>query len=57
MKNKIILAIIIILLVIILIGVIYYVKNVMIVRDKDGMVYKSQKQITMNDETYDKGDD
>lgn len=57
MKNKIILAIIIIILVIILIGVIYYVKNVMIVRDKDGMVYKPQNQITMNDETYDKGDD
>ena len=56
MKNKIILAIIII-LVIILIGVIYYVKNVMIVRDKDGMVYNPQNHITMNDETYDKGDD
>ncbi len=56
MKNKIILALIII-LVIILIGVIYYVKNVMIVRDKDGMVYNPKNQITMNDETYDKGDD
>ena len=56
MKNKIILAIIII-LVIILMGVIYYVKNVMIIRDKDGMVYEPQNQITMNDETYDKGDD
>ena len=56
MKNKIIIAIII-LLVILLIGVIYYVKNVMIVLDKDGMVYKPQNQITMNDETYDKGDD
>ena len=56
MKNKIILAIIII-LVIVLIGVIYYVKNVMIVRDKDGMVYKPKNQVIMNDETYDKGDD
>ena len=56
MKNKIILAIIII-LVIILMGVIYYVKNVMIIPDKDGMVYEPQNQITMNDETYDKGDD
>ena len=56
MKNKIILAIIII-LVIILIGVIYYVKNVMIVRDKDGMVYEPQNQITMNDGKFGKGDD
>ena len=56
MKNKIILAIIII-LVIILIGVIYYVKNVMIVRDKDGMVYKPQNQITMNGENFRKGDE
>ncbi len=56
MKNKIILTIIII-LVIVLIGVICYVKNVMIIRDKDGMVYKPQNQITMNDKTYDKGDD
>lgn len=56
MKNKIILAIIII-LVIILIGVIYYVKNVMIVRDKDGMVYKPQNQITMNGENFDEGDE
>ncbi len=56
MKNKIIIAIIV-LLVILLIGAIYYVKNVMIVRDKDGMVFKPEEQITMNDETYDKGDD
>ncbi len=56
MKNKIILAIIII-LVIILIGVIYYVKNLMIVRDKDGMVYKSQNHITLNDENFGRGDD
>ena len=56
MKNKIILAIIIV-LVIVLIGVIYYVKNVMIVRDKDGMVYEPQNQITMNDENFGKGDD
>lgn len=56
MKNKIILAIIII-LVIILIGVIYYVKNAMIVRDKDGMVYNPKKQITVNDDNFGKGDD
>ncbi len=56
MKNKIILAIIIV-LVIVLIGVIYYVKNVMIVRDKDGMVYNPKNQITMNDENFGKGDD
>ncbi len=56
MKNKIILAIIII-LVIVLIGVIYYVKNVMIVRDKDGMVYNPKNNITMNDENFRKGDD
>ena len=56
MKNKIILAIIII-FVIVLIGVIYYIKDVMIIRDKDGMVCKPQKQITMNDENFGKGDD
>ncbi len=56
MKNKIIIAIII-LLVVLLIGVIYYVKNVMIVYDKNGMVNTPREQITMNDETYKKGDD
>lgn len=56
MKNKIITAIII-LIVIVLIVVIYYVKNVMIVRDKDGMVDKSQNQITMDNENFGKGDD
>lgn len=56
MRNKIIIAVIV-LLVILLIGIIYYVKNVMIVRDKDGMVFKPEEQITVTDETYDKGAD
>lgn len=56
MKNKIIIAVIVI-LVILLVGVIYYVKNVMIIRDKDGMVFKQEEQIAVIDEAYDKGDD
>ena len=56
MKNKIIFAVAII-LVIVLIGVIYYVKNVMIIPDKDGMVYEEQNDIALNDEEFNKGDD
>lgn len=56
MKNKIILAVIVI-LAIVLIGVIYYVKNVMIIPDKDGMVYEEQNDIALNDEEFNKGDD
>lgn len=56
MKNKIIITIIV-LLVILLVGVIYYVKNVMVIRDKDGMVFKPEEQITVTDKTYDKGAD
>ena len=56
MKNKIIVAVII-LLAIVIIGLVYYAKNVMIVRDKDGMVFKQENPIAVTDETYKKGDD
>lgn len=56
MKNKII-PVIIIILVIVLAAVLYYIKNVMIVRDKDGMVYESQNVNTLNDENIREGDD
>ena len=56
MKNKLIIAVIII-LALAIIGITYYVKNVMIVRDKDGMVFDSKKQIAVMDEINEKGDD
>ncbi len=56
MKKKIIIAVIIILIYVI-IGIIYYVRNVMIIRDKDGMVFKSEEQITVMNENYEKGDE
>lgn len=56
MKNKLIIAVIII-LALVIIGLTYYVKNIMIIRDKDGMVFDSVEQITVMDEIYEKGDD
>jgi len=56
MKNKIILAVIVI-FAIILVGIVYYVKNVMIIPDKNGMVYEEQNDIALNDEEFYKGDD
>lgn len=55
MKNKVIVAVIIILIMIIL-GVVYYIKNVMIVPDKNGMVFEPQNKTNV-EESYKKGDE
>ncbi|MBQ2971182.1 MAG: hypothetical protein IJE16_01375 [Ruminococcus sp.] len=53
MKGKIIIALVVLLILAVIIGVVYYVKNIMIVRDKDGMVYDFQDNVTTQTETKD----
>ncbi|MBO5064817.1 MAG: hypothetical protein J6D06_01740 [Clostridia bacterium] len=48
MRNKIIIVAIVILLLIVL-GFAYYVKNVILVADKDGMVYEAQNSTNVED--------
>ena len=48
MRNKIIIVAIVILLLVVL-GFAYYVKNVMIVADKDGMVCEAQNSTNVED--------
>ena len=56
MKTVIIIVLVVALISAVAAGV-WYFKTRFYVPDKNGMVYKEENQIIMNDENYDKGDD
>ena len=56
MKTVIIIVLVVALISAVAVGV-WYFKTRFYVPDKNGMVYKEENQIIMNDENYDKGDD
>ena len=56
MKPVIIIVLVVALISAVVAGV-WYFKTRFYVPDKNGMVYKAENQIIMNDENYDKGDD
>lgn|GEM_PF-1081421 len=50
MKSKILVAVIVLVILAVIIFTVYYVKNVMIVADKDGMVFTAENQISQDND-------
>jgi len=49
-KSKILVAVIVLVILAVIIFTVYYVKNVMIVADKDGMVFTAENQISQDND-------
>ncbi len=56
MKSKILVAVIVLVILAVVIFTVYYVKNVMTVADKDGMVYTAENQISQDSNATDNKD-